>query len=68
VTNLWIFQIDNSLSSLFTENKGLNNLILNAIQLNMASTRTELYKLTTVTLLSIQQNRKITFCVALYLF
>ena len=50
--------MDDSLSSLYIENnKGLNNLILSAIQLNIASTRSELHKLTTATLLSIQQNR-----------
>lgn len=50
--------MDDSLSSLYIENdRGLNNLILSAIQLNMASTRSELHKLTTATLLSIQQNR-----------
>lgn len=50
--------MDDSLSSLYIENnKGLNNLILSAIQLNIASTRSELHKLTTATLLSIQQIR-----------
>jgi len=52
--------MDDSLSSihLYTENnKKLSNLILSAIQLNMVSTRSELHKLTTATLLSIQQNR-----------
>jgi len=58
VKNLLISQMDDSLSTLYAENnKGLNNLILSAIQLNMASTRSELHKLTTATLLSIQQNR-----------
>ncbi|KYN36744.1 Helicase POLQ-like protein [Trachymyrmex septentrionalis] len=58
VKNLLISQMDDSLSSLYIENnKGLNNLILSAIQLNIASTRSELHKLTTTTLLSIQQNR-----------
>lgn len=50
--------MDESLSSLHIENeRGLNNLILSAIQLKMASTRSELHKLITATLLSIQQNR-----------
>lgn len=56
--DLLISQMDESLSSLHIENdRGLNNLILSAIQLNMASTRSELHKLITATLLSIQQNR-----------
>lgn len=50
--------MDDSLSSLHTENdRGLNNLILSAIQLNMALTRSELHKLTATTLLNIQQNK-----------
>ncbi|KAG5320009.1 HELQ Helicase, partial [Acromyrmex heyeri] len=58
VKDLLISQMDDSLSNLYIENnKGLNNLILSAIQLNIASTRSELHKLTTATLLSIQQNR-----------
>ncbi|EGI68760.1 Helicase POLQ-like protein [Acromyrmex echinatior] len=58
VKDLLISQMDDSLSSLYIENNnGLNNLILSAIQLNIASTRSELHKLTTATLLSIQQNR-----------
>ncbi|XP_036138316.1 helicase POLQ-like isoform X2 [Monomorium pharaonis] len=58
VKNLLTSQMDDSLSSLYVENdKGLNNLILSTIQLNMASTRSELHKLTATTLLSIQQNR-----------
>ncbi|XP_039302244.1 helicase POLQ-like isoform X2 [Solenopsis invicta] len=58
VKDLLVSQMDDSLSSLYVENdRGLNNLILSAIQLNMASTRSELHKLTTATLLSIQQNR-----------
>ncbi|XP_012054135.1 PREDICTED: helicase POLQ-like [Atta cephalotes] len=58
VKDLLTSQMDDSLSSLYIENnKGLNNLILSAIQLNIASTRSELHKLTTATLLSIQQNR-----------
>lgn len=51
-------QMDDSLSSLHIESdRGLNNLILSAIQLNMALTRSELHKLATATLLNIQQNR-----------
>lgn len=51
-------QMDDSLSSLHIENdRGLNNLILSAIQLNMALTRSELHKLTAATLLNIQQNK-----------
>lgn len=51
-------QMDESLSSLHIENdRGINNLILSAIQLNMATTRSELHKLTATTLLNIQQNR-----------
>ncbi|XP_077272172.1 mutagen-sensitive 301 isoform X1 [Temnothorax americanus] len=58
VKDLLISQMDDSLSSLHIENdRGLNNLILSAIQLNMAVTRSELHKLTTTTLLNIQQNR-----------
>ncbi|KYQ59297.1 Helicase POLQ-like protein [Trachymyrmex zeteki] len=58
VKDLLTSQMDDSLSSLYIENnKGLNNLILSAIQLNIASTRSELHKLTTATLLSIQQIR-----------
>ncbi|XP_070528849.1 helicase POLQ-like isoform X2 [Cardiocondyla obscurior] len=58
VKNLLTSQMDDSLSSLHIENdKGLNNLILSAIQLNMALTRSELHKLVTATLLNIQQNR-----------
>lgn len=50
--------MDDSLSSLHIENdRGLNNLILSAIQLNMALTRSELHKLINATLLNIQQNR-----------
>lgn len=51
-------QMDDSLSSLHIENnRGINNLILSAIQLNMATTRSELHKLTAASLLNIQQNR-----------
>lgn len=51
-------QMDDSLSSFYIEkDRGINNLILSAIQLNMATTRCELHKLTATTLLSIQQNR-----------
>ncbi|XP_018362108.1 PREDICTED: helicase POLQ-like [Trachymyrmex cornetzi] len=58
IKDLLTSQMDDSLSSLYIENnKGLNNLILSAIQLNIASTRSELHKLTTATLLNIQQNR-----------
>ncbi|XP_011871560.1 PREDICTED: helicase POLQ-like [Vollenhovia emeryi] len=58
VKDLLTSQMDDSLSSLHTENdRGLNNLILSAIQLNMALTRSELHKLTTATLLNIQQTR-----------
>lgn len=50
--------MDESLSSLHIENdRGINNLILSAIQLNMATTRSELHKLTAATLLNIQQDR-----------
>lgn len=50
--------MDDSLSSLHIEDdRGINNLILSAIQLNMAATRSELHKLTAATLLGIQQNR-----------
>lgn len=50
--------MDDSLSSLHIENdRGLNNLILSAIQLNMALTRSELHKLINATLLNIQQDR-----------
>ncbi|KYM99877.1 Helicase POLQ-like protein [Cyphomyrmex costatus] len=58
VKDLLTSQMDDSLSSLYIENdKGLNNLILSAIQLNIASTRSKLHKLTISTLLNIQQNR-----------
>lgn len=58
VKDLLISQMDDSLSSLYIEgDRGLNNLILSAILLNMASTRSELHKLAATTLLSIQQNR-----------
>lgn len=50
--------MDDSLSSLHVEkDRGINNLIISAIQLNMATTRCELLKLTAATLLSIQQDR-----------
>ncbi|XP_011645819.1 helicase POLQ-like [Pogonomyrmex barbatus] len=58
IKDLLTSQMDDSLSSLYIENdRGLNNLILSAIQLNMATTRSELHKLATATLLSIQQDR-----------
>ncbi|RLU26959.1 hypothetical protein DMN91_000758 [Ooceraea biroi] len=58
VKELLTSQMDDSLSSLHVENdRGINNLILSAIQLNLATTRSELHKLTTATLLNIQQNR-----------
>ncbi|XP_025267746.1 helicase POLQ-like [Camponotus floridanus] len=58
VKNLLTSQMDDSLSSLHVENdRGINNLILSAIQLNMATTRSKLHKLTARTLLNIQQNR-----------
>ncbi|XP_032687366.1 helicase POLQ-like isoform X2 [Odontomachus brunneus] len=58
VKDLLISQMDDSISSLHVEkDRGINNLILSAIQLNMATTRCELLKLTAATLLSIQQNR-----------
>ncbi|XP_050447937.1 helicase POLQ-like [Cataglyphis hispanica] len=58
VKDLLTSQMDESLSSLHIENdRGINNLILSAIQLNMATTRSELHKLTAATLLNIQQNR-----------
>lgn len=50
--------MDDSLSSLHVENdKGINNLILSAVQLNMATTRSKLHKMTAGTLLNIQQNK-----------
>jgi len=50
--------MDDSLSSLHIESdRGINNLILSAIQLNIATTRSELHNLATATLLNIQQNR-----------
>lgn len=56
--DLLISQMDDSLSSLHIEkDRGLNNLILSAIQLNIAATRSELHKLTAATLLNIQQTR-----------
>ncbi|XP_072752620.1 helicase POLQ-like [Anoplolepis gracilipes] len=58
VKDLLISQMDDSLSSLYIENdRGINNLILSAIQLNMATTRSELHKLAAATLLNIQQNK-----------
>ncbi|CAL1683577.1 unnamed protein product [Lasius platythorax] len=58
VKDLLTSQMDDSLSSLHIENnRGINNLILSAIQLNMATTRSELHKLTAASLLNIQQNR-----------
>ncbi|EFN77230.1 ATP-dependent DNA helicase HEL308 [Harpegnathos saltator] len=58
VKDLLTSQMDDSLSSLHVENdRGINNLILSAIQLNMATTRYELHKLMDITLLGIQQNR-----------
>jgi len=58
VKDLLTSQMDDSLSSLHVENdRGINNLILSAIQLNMATTRSKLHKLTARTLLNIQQNR-----------
>lgn len=58
VKDLLTSQMDDSLSSLHVENdRGINNLILSAIQLNMATTRSKLHKLTAGTLLNIQQNR-----------
>ncbi|XP_020293025.1 helicase POLQ-like [Pseudomyrmex gracilis] len=58
VKDLLISQMDDSLSSLHIEkDRGLNNLILSAIQLNIAATRSELHKLTAATLLNIQQTR-----------
>ncbi|KAM0724825.1 Helicase POLQ-like [Formica fusca] len=58
VKDLLTSQMDESLSSLHIENdRGINNLILSAIQLNMATTRSELHKLTAATLLNIQQDR-----------
>lgn len=39
------------------KDRGINNLILSAIQLDMATTRSGLHKLTAATLLSIQQDR-----------
>ncbi|XP_014480295.1 PREDICTED: helicase POLQ-like isoform X2 [Dinoponera quadriceps] len=58
VKDLLISQMDDSLSSLHVENdRGINNLILSAIQLNMATTRCELHKLMAATLLNIQQNK-----------
>lgn len=56
--DLLISQMDDSLSSLHIEkDRGINNLILSAIQLNMATTRCKLHKLMTGTLLNIQQSR-----------
>lgn len=58
VKELLMSQMNDSLSSLHIENdRGINNLILSAIRLNMATTRSELQKLTAATLLNIQQNR-----------
>ncbi|XP_012216296.1 helicase POLQ-like [Linepithema humile] len=58
VKELLMSQMNDSLSSLHTENdRGMNNLILSAIQLNMATTRSEFQKLTAATLLNIQQNK-----------
>lgn len=51
-------EMDNSLSSLHVESdRGIKNLILSAIELNMARTRSELHKLIATTLLNIQQNK-----------
>lgn len=58
VKDLLTSQMDDSLSSLHVENdRGINNLILSAIQLNMATTRSKLHKLIAGTLLNIQQNK-----------
>ncbi|KAI4487507.1 hypothetical protein M0804_005656 [Polistes exclamans] len=58
VKELLISKMDDSLSTLHIEkDRGINNLILSAILLSIATTRSELYTLITKSLLSVQQKR-----------
>ncbi|XP_014605338.1 PREDICTED: helicase POLQ-like isoform X1 [Polistes canadensis] len=58
VKELLISKMDDSLSTLHIEkDRGINNLILSAILLSIATTRSELYTLITKSLLSVQQIR-----------
>ncbi|KAI4489482.1 hypothetical protein M0802_011094 [Mischocyttarus mexicanus] len=58
VKELLISKMDDSLSTLHIEkDRGINNLILSAILLSIATTRSEIYTLITKSLLSVQQKR-----------
>ncbi|XP_043502834.1 helicase POLQ-like isoform X2 [Polistes fuscatus] len=58
VKELLISKMDDSLSTLHIEkDRGINNLILSAILLSIATTRSELYTLIAKSLLSVQQKR-----------
>ncbi|XP_047356162.1 helicase POLQ-like isoform X3 [Vespa velutina] len=58
VKELLISKMDDSLSTLHIEkDRGINNLILSAILLSIATTRFELYALIAKSLLSVQQKR-----------
>ncbi|KAK2579380.1 hypothetical protein KPH14_003244 [Odynerus spinipes] len=58
VRELLMSKMDDSLSTLHIEkDKGINNLILSAILLSIATTPTELYNLVAMSLLGVQQKR-----------
>ncbi|XP_015186066.1 PREDICTED: helicase POLQ-like isoform X2 [Polistes dominula] len=58
VKELLISKMDDSLSTLHIEkDRGINNLILSAILLSIATTRSQLYTLIAKSLLSVQQKR-----------